>query len=92
MNPLLYTKDIIKKGIFYADRVFNRVRRGIGLGFKSKEERFWDNDYYDARNTDIWRNAVEHCIKIGILNDECLDSNIPLTKTGWIIMLGMLFS
>ncbi len=92
MNPLLYTVDIIKKGTFYADRVFNRVRRGIGLGFKSKEERFWDNDYIDARKTDAWKSAVEYCKEKDILNQECLEADIPLTKTGWVLLFGMIFA
>ena len=92
MKPLYYTRDTVKRCAFYLGRIFNRIRRKMGMGFKSKEPHFWDDDYFSARKTEAWETAIERCKIIGILEKDSSDRDIPLGKTGWIITLGMLFS
>ncbi len=92
LNPFILLYDCIKKSIFYIDRVFNRIRRKIGLGFKSAEQRFWDSDYRNARESEKWKMSVRRCKELEILDQNTEDDKIPLNLTGWILLIGMMFN
>ncbi|MBO4649751.1 MAG: hypothetical protein J5653_00995 [Clostridiales bacterium] len=92
MNPFRYLRDCFKKLGFYLDRVFNRFRRKLGLGFKSVEQRFWDKDYETARKTELWQKSLAYCKEKEIIDPNVAEETIPLSKTGWIILVGLLFA
>ena len=92
LDFLLYTKDSIKKVLFYIDRVFNRACRKIGLGFKSKEQRYWDDDYTNARDIALWTRTIANLKSMGIITHDVNTEDIPLKYTGWLITLGLILA
>jgi hypothetical protein len=92
MKPMPYIRDCFKKASFNLNRVFNRIRRKLGFGFKEIEQRFWDYDYMAARKTTLWIKSVRYCRDAGIINPSISDEEIPLNKTGWIITIGLMFA
>ena len=91
MNLVLLAWDCVKKSVFYMDRVFNRIRRRLGLGFRSVQNNYWDLDYAEAREEEIWSKSIAYCKDNGIINPNVEDKDIPLNMTGWIILIGMMF-
>ena len=90
-KPLPFIRDCIKRIGFYIGRVFNRIRRRAGFGFKSLEQKYWDDDYCKARETEIWKKSLCFCKDSGIISNMVSDDEIPIKMTGWIILVGLLF-
>ncbi len=92
LRPLRLFCERCKKLLFIADRVFNRIRRSLGLGFKSKEQRYWDEDYIEARKSELWQKALTYCREKGIIQQDVDETEIPLRDTGTLLLAGMLFA
>ena len=92
LNPMLYLRDCVKRSAFYLDRISNRVRRKLGLGFTSLAPHYWDKDYIQARETEIWKQSLRYCKEKDIINSKIEENEIPLDKTGWIILTGLMFT
>ncbi len=92
LRPLRLFCERCKKLLFIADRVFNRIRRSLGLGFKSKEQRYWDEDYIEARKSELWQKALTYCREKGIIQQDVDETEIPLSDTGTLLLVGMLFA
>ncbi len=92
LRPLRLFCERCKKLLFIADRVFNRIRRSLGLGFKSKEQRYWDEDYIEARKSELWQKALTYCREKGIIQQDVDETEIPLSDTGTLLLAGLLFA
>lgn len=85
-------QDQCKEISFYTDRVINRIRKKLGMGFTSKVQRYWDRDYADARATIEWEKTLTLCREKDIIRKSIDDSDIPLNMTGILLQIGLLFS
>ncbi len=62
------------------------------MGFTSKDQRYWDRDYADARATIEWEKTLTLCREKDIIRKNIDDSDIPLNMTGILLQIGLLFS
>ena len=85
-------KDFLKQMKFNIGRIIARVQRKYGFKYKDVVSRYWDEDYSNARKTKIWRNSFQFCKINGIIEQQTKESDIPLSMTGNIILIGMTFS
>ena len=90
LRPLSLLAERCKRLVFFADRVFNRIRRKLGLGFKSSEQRYWDMDYVEARKDAMWQKTLTFCREKGIIRKDVKESDIPLNMTGRLMLVYML--
>ena len=92
LKPGRLIGEELKKFSFFADRAWARLKRMLGMKWKSMEQRYWDEDYLAARADPLWKDCVSVCRDREILSPQAEEENLPLESTGTILQLGLLFS
>lgn len=52
---------------------------------------YWDADYEEAINTEIFSSCIECLKKLGVLAIDATSDDIPKDKVGIILQIGMFF-
>ena len=82
----------VKKLVFFISRIAARLRKRVGLSFKSSEPRYWDRDYVTAKQSELFRISLERCRQLGIIKKDVTGDMIANKYVGSIILIGMLFT
>ncbi len=91
LKPMKLAEEQLKKLGYFADRALARLKRKLGLKWTSMEQRYWDEDYLQARREALWSECVRVCREREILAQNVTEEMIPLGMTGKILLLGLLF-
>lgn len=59
---------------------------------KSRKASQWDSDFLDGVNTPQYKQAVKSCKELGILDESIDEGQIPVSISGQIALIGMVFS
>lgn len=82
----------VRKLVFFISRIVARLRKRVGLSFKSSEPRYWDQDYVTAKQSEIFNASLERCRELGIIKKDAAGDMIANKYVGSIILIGMLFA
>lgn len=84
-------KESFKKGMFYLSRVVARLRRKLGVSYKDSTPHYWDHDYMEAANTELFQDALEVCKQLGVVKEDLTVEEVPKSSVGELLLIGMFF-
>ena len=91
VNSVKLFVERIRMMIFYTGRLVLRIRKKLGLSYVKSEPAYWNRDYADAKDTLEFDQALDVCKQLGVIGEKVVKQEIPLTKTGEILLVGMMF-
>lgn len=81
----------VKRLNYWCSRVFARMKKKLHFSYIDSTQGFWDNDYKDAKETEMFKRSIEICRNLDLVSDNTAFDDIPLLDVGNILLVGMIF-